>query len=87
MSDGTASSFLARSFVRPIRLSPVVEPSVALAFDMEGGDLEGIVLKDREAADRDGSRAAWFHVKDRRWTGVGMSAGRGGSSGDVAGRT
>ena len=56
---------LAQAFDGPIRISPVVPPSVALALDMERGDLEGIVLKDRESTYRDGSRAGWFKVKDR----------------------
>jgi ATP-dependent DNA ligase len=58
---------LAEAFAPPIRLSPVVLPSVALALDMERGDLEGIVLKDRESIYRDGSRAGCFKVKDAGW--------------------
>ena len=58
---------LAEAFAPPIRLSPVVAPSIALALDMERGDLEGIVLKDRESTYRDGSRAGWFKVKDESW--------------------
>jgi ATP-dependent DNA ligase len=56
-----------QGFVPPVRISPVVPPSVALALDMERGDLEGIVLKDRESTYRNGSRAGWFKVKDRTW--------------------
>jgi bifunctional non-homologous end joining protein LigD len=48
---------LARAFEPPIELSPLVAPSVALVADMERGDLEGIVLKDRRSRYRDGSRA------------------------------
>jgi ATP-dependent DNA ligase len=58
---------LAEAFDGPIRLSPVVSPSTALVLDMERGDLEGIVLKDRESAYRDGSREEWHKVKDRSW--------------------
>ena len=32
---------------------------------MTDGRLEGIVLKDRSSTYRDGSRAAWFKIKDR----------------------
>jgi ATP-dependent DNA ligase len=58
---------LAQGFEGPMRLSPVVAPSVALALDMQRGDLEGIILKDRTSTYRDGSRAGWFKVKDRGW--------------------
>jgi ATP-dependent DNA ligase len=58
---------LAEAFEPPIRLSPVVAPSVGLALDMERGDLEGIVLKDRTSTYRDGSRQGWHKVKDRSW--------------------
>lgn len=58
---------LAQAFDVPLELSPVVEPSRALAEDMADGRLEGIVLKDRTSAYRDGSRAGWFKVKDRSW--------------------
>jgi ATP-dependent DNA ligase len=51
----------------PLELSPIVEPSKGLAEAMEGGRLEGIVLKDRTPPYRDGSRAGWFKVKDRTW--------------------
>lgn len=34
---------------------------------MLAGDLEGLVLKDRTAPYRDGSRAGWWKVKDRGW--------------------
>jgi ATP-dependent DNA ligase len=34
---------------------------------MMDGRIDGIVLKDREATYRDGSRAGWYKVKDRRW--------------------
>jgi bifunctional non-homologous end joining protein LigD len=58
---------LGQAFDVPIELSPVVEPTRALALDMADGRLEGIVLKDRTSPYRDGSRAGWFKVKDRSW--------------------
>ena len=58
---------LARAFEPPFELSPVVEPSRALALDMLEGRLEGIVLKDRSSRYRSGSRAGWAKVKDRTW--------------------
>ena len=58
---------LAQAFDVPLELSPVVEPSRALAVDMTDGRLEGIVLKDRTSPYRDGGRAGWFKVKDRSW--------------------
>jgi ATP-dependent DNA ligase len=58
---------LAQAFDVPLELSPVVEPSLALVDQMEDGRLEGIVLKDRTAPYRDGSRAGWAKVKDRSW--------------------
>jgi ATP-dependent DNA ligase len=57
---------LAQAFEVPLELSPVVEPSRALALDMTGGRLEGI-LNDRSSTYRHGSRAGWFKVKDRSW--------------------
>jgi ATP-dependent DNA ligase len=51
----------------PIELSPIVEPTRALAIDITDGRLEGIVLKDRRSTYRDGTRAGWWKVKDRRW--------------------
>jgi hypothetical protein len=38
-----------------------------LVEQMEDGRLEGIVLEDRTAPYRDGSRAGWAKVKDRPW--------------------
>jgi len=58
---------LAQAFAKPIRLSPVVEPSASFALDMKDGHIEGIVLKDRRAPYRDGSRAGWSKVKARSW--------------------
>jgi bifunctional non-homologous end joining protein LigD len=58
---------LGRAFDVPLELSPLVEPSVGLVEQMTGGALEGIVLKDREAPYRDGSRVGWAKVKDRSW--------------------
>jgi hypothetical protein len=47
------------------------QPAITLVLlydvDLERGDLEGIVLKDRESTYRDGSRAGWFKVKDAGW--------------------
>jgi bifunctional non-homologous end joining protein LigD len=58
---------LAGAFERPLVLSPVVEPSKDLVIEMELGDLEGIVIKDRTAPYQPGSRAGWTKVKDRSW--------------------
>jgi len=58
---------LAQAFDVPLELSPIVEPTRALALDIADGRLEGIVLKDRASTYRDGSRAGWFKVKDRSW--------------------
>jgi bifunctional non-homologous end joining protein LigD len=58
---------LAQAFDVPLELSPLVEPSRGLVDQMEDGRLEGIVLKDRTAPYRDGSRAGWAKVKDRSW--------------------
>ena len=44
-----------------------MEPLGALDNQMERGLLEGIVLKDRTAPYRDGSRLGWHKVKDRSW--------------------
>jgi len=58
---------LAQAFDMPLELSPVIEPSRALAIDITDGRLEGIVLKDRRSTYRDGKRAGWWKVKDPRW--------------------
>jgi bifunctional non-homologous end joining protein LigD len=58
---------LARAFAVPFVLSPLVEPSVGLVEQTTGGALGGIVLKDREAPYRDGSRVGWAKVKDSSW--------------------
>jgi bifunctional non-homologous end joining protein LigD len=58
---------LAQAFEPPVELSPLVEPSIALVADMERGDLEGVILKDRRSPYRGGSRAGWAKVKDRSW--------------------
>jgi ATP-dependent DNA ligase len=58
---------LAQACQEPVSLSPLVEPCEELARRMVDGDLEGIVLKDRTAPYRDGSRAGWWKVKDRGW--------------------
>jgi hypothetical protein len=54
-------------FEPPYELSPIVQPSGALAADMEDGTLEGIVLKQRASAYRSGSRTGWSKVKDPSW--------------------
>ena len=58
---------LAQAFDVPLELSPLVEPSVSLVEHMTDGRLEGIVLKDRTSAYRDGTRVGWSKVKDRSW--------------------
>jgi bifunctional non-homologous end joining protein LigD len=58
---------IALAFDVPLELSPIVEPSRGLAIDITDGRLEGIVLKDRRSPYRDGTRAGWWKVKDRRW--------------------
>jgi len=58
---------LAQAFTPHIVLSPLVEPSEAIAREMGDGITEGIVLKDRRSPDRDHSRAGWWKVKDRSW--------------------
>jgi bifunctional non-homologous end joining protein LigD len=58
---------LAQGFEVPLELSPVIDPTVSLAQQMADGRLEGIVLKDRTAPYRDGSRAGWTKVKDSSW--------------------
>jgi ATP-dependent DNA ligase len=58
---------LAQAFNVPIELSPVVEPSRALAEDMADGRLEGIVLTDRTSPYRDGSRALVMEGQGPRW--------------------
>jgi ATP-dependent DNA ligase len=50
-----------------LELSPIVEPARSLAHDVVDGRLEGIVLEDRQAPYREGSRAGWRKVKDPRW--------------------
>jgi bifunctional non-homologous end joining protein LigD len=58
---------VAQAFELPFELSPLVEPDIDLVAQMADGRLEGIVLKDRESAYRDGSRAGWAKVKDPSW--------------------
>jgi bifunctional non-homologous end joining protein LigD len=58
---------LAQAFDVPVELSPLVEPSTGLFEAMQDGRLEGIVLKDRTAPYRDGSRLGWHKVKDTSW--------------------
>jgi bifunctional non-homologous end joining protein LigD len=58
---------LSRAFDLPYELSPLVEPSPALADQMADGRLEGIVLKDRSSPYRDASRHGWSKVKDPSW--------------------
>ena len=52
---------------------PVVVPD-HIPDDMAAGVIEGIVLKDRRATNRDGSRAGWSKVKDRSWYEPGVVA-------------
>ncbi len=58
---------LSRAFDVPYELSPLIEPSRALAEQMADGRLEGIVLKDRSSVYRDGSRRGWSKIKDPSW--------------------
>jgi ATP-dependent DNA ligase len=58
---------LAQAFDVPVELSPLVEPSRGLVDQMADGRLEGIVLKDRTAPYRDGSRVGWHKVKATSW--------------------
>jgi bifunctional non-homologous end joining protein LigD len=57
----------AQAFDMPLELSPLVDASRGLVEQMQDGRLEGIVLKDRTAPYRDGSRAGWAKVKDASW--------------------
>jgi len=58
---------LAKAFDPPYVLSPVVTPDPSLAAAMLAGEIEGLVLKDRTAQYRDGSRVGWVKVKDPSW--------------------
>jgi bifunctional non-homologous end joining protein LigD len=58
---------LAQAFEPPYELSPIVTPDPSLAEAMISGDLEGIILKDRNSTYRDGSRVGWLKVKDAGW--------------------
>ena len=58
---------IAQAFDVPLELSPIVEPTAALAMDITDGRLEGIVLKDRTSTYSDGTRRGWWKVKDPRW--------------------
>jgi bifunctional non-homologous end joining protein LigD len=58
---------LAQAFDLPLELSPLVEPTVGLVGAMQDGRLEGIVMKNRTAPYRDGSRVGWHKVKDASW--------------------
>lgn len=66
-SGESDSSCSPPAFEPPIVLSPLVEPCAELAQQILDGDLEGLVLKERSAPYRDGSRAGWWKVKDRSW--------------------
>jgi hypothetical protein len=66
-SGESDSSCSPPAFEPPIVLSPLVEPCAELARQILDGDLEGLVLKERSAPYRDGSRAGWWKVKDRSW--------------------
>jgi ATP-dependent DNA ligase len=54
-------------FANSLQLSPIVEPSADLSAAIEDGYLEGIVLKDRTAEYRSGSRRGWSKVKSPDW--------------------
>jgi bifunctional non-homologous end joining protein LigD len=58
---------LAQAFESPYQLSPIIDPSRALADQMADGSLEGVVLKDRGSTYRSGSRIGWSKVKDPSW--------------------
>jgi ATP-dependent DNA ligase len=58
---------IAHAFDVPLELSPILEPTQALAIDITDGRLEGIVLKDRTSTYSDGTRRGWWKVKDPRW--------------------
>ena len=58
----------ARAFEPPYELSPLIDPWQDLARQITGGHLEGIVLKQRAAPYRDGSRTGWSKLKDPRWS-------------------
>jgi bifunctional non-homologous end joining protein LigD len=58
---------LAQAFEPPYELSPVVTPDLSLVEAMMSGELEGLVLKDRSSAYRDGGRGGWTKVKDPSW--------------------
>ena len=58
---------LAQAFEPPTLLSPLVEPCEDLAHQMVRGEVEGIVLKDRDSPYRDGSRLGWWKIKERSW--------------------
>jgi hypothetical protein len=64
---GERLELLAQAFDLPLELSPLVEPSRGLVEAMENERLEGIVLKDRTAPYREGSRVGWSNVKDAGW--------------------
>jgi bifunctional non-homologous end joining protein LigD len=58
---------LARAFGPALRLCPLLRPSRALAAAVLRGDLEGIVIKDRHAPYRSGSRSGWAKLKAPDW--------------------
>jgi bifunctional non-homologous end joining protein LigD len=68
---------IAQAFEPPYDLSAVVPPDPSLVDAMIAGELDGIVLKDRTAPYRDGSRRGWTKVKDP----AGTRGSRGGSPG------
>jgi hypothetical protein len=51
--------------LRPV--SPLVEPSVNLGEQIVNDELEGVVLKDRTAPYRSGSRRGWSKLKAPDW--------------------
>ena len=55
------------AFEPPFQLSPVIAPSQSLVQQMADDELEGVVLKQRSAPYRDGSRSCWSKVKHTSW--------------------
>jgi hypothetical protein len=67
LPEGTMETRTGQAFEPPYELSPVVTPDLSLVEAMMSGELEGLVLKDRSSAYRDGGRGGWTKVKDPSW--------------------